>query len=126
MFKLVELRSWNFHADNLDEMVRFYRDGLGAEEANRHTVGGVPVARMRVGTSGIGLFDASETRAPGVPHHTIQFEGPTEPQEMVKELADRGIKVENIRVHGEGPGYSVYVTDPSGNYLELSTDPPRA
>jgi predicted enzyme related to lactoylglutathione lyase len=125
MFKLTELRSWNLQADDLDAMVHFYRDGLGADEAMRHTVGGVPVARMKVGASGLGLFDASETRAPGVPHHTFNFEGPTDPQEMVRELAERGIKVENIRTHGEGPGYSVYVTDPSGNYLELSTDPPR-
>ncbi len=126
MFKLTELRSWNFHADNLDEMVRFYRDGLGADESVRHTVAGVPVARLKAGSSGLGLFDASESKAPGVPHHTFNFEGPTDPQEMVKDLADRGIKVEDIRVHGQGPGYSVYVTDPSGNRLELSTDPPKA
>src|ERR1041384_956048 len=98
MFKLVELRSWNFHADNLDDMVRFYRDGLGADESMRHTVAGVPVARMKVGSSGLGPFDASEIRAPGVPHHTFKFEGPTDPQEMVQELAGRGIKVENIRM----------------------------
>ena len=28
------------------------------------------------------------------------------------------------REHGDGPGYSLYVTDPIGNYLELSFDPP--
>lgn len=126
MFKLLEMRSWNFHAEDLDATVKFYRDGLGADEAMRHTVAGVPVARMKVGGSGLGLFDASETRAPGVPHHTFSFEGPTDPQEMVRELKERGIEVEEIRVHGAGPGYSVYVTDPSGNRLELSTDPPRA
>jgi hypothetical protein len=27
-----------------------------------------------------------------------------------------------MRLHGEGPGYSVYVIDPSGNRLELSKD----
>ena len=126
MFKLTEMRSWNLHADSLDEMVKFYRDGLGAEETNRHTVGGVPVARLKVGSSGMGLFDASETRADGVPHHTFNFEGPTDPDEMIKELAARGITVSHTRIHGQGPGYSVYVTDPSGNQLELSTDPPKA
>jgi hypothetical protein len=30
--------------------------------------------------------------------------------------------VGDTRSHGEGPGYSVYVTDPSGNRLELSKD----
>ncbi len=126
MFTFESMSSWNLHADNLDEMVRFYRDGLGAQETMRHTVNGVPVARLKVGSSGLGLFDASETRAAGVPHHTFKFQGPTDPQDMVQELAERGITVEHIRIHGEGPGYSVYVTDPSGNYLELSTDPPRA
>jgi hypothetical protein len=32
--------------------------------------------------------------------------------------------VVNRRDHGDGPGYSLYVTDPIGNYLELSYDPP--
>jgi len=126
VFKLTELRSWNFHADSLDEMVRFYQDGLGAEMGTRHTVGGVPVARLKVGSTGLGLFDGSETKAPGVPHHTFNFEGPTDPQEMIRELAERGITVEETRMHGAGPGYSVYITDPSGNRLELSTDPPKA
>jgi hypothetical protein len=31
--------------------------------------------------------------------------------------------VENVRMHGTGPGYSVYVYDPCGNRIELSTDP---
>jgi len=26
-------------------------------------------------------------------------------------------------MHGNGPGYSVYVYDPCGNRIELSTDP---
>jgi catechol 2,3-dioxygenase-like lactoylglutathione lyase family enzyme len=80
---------------------------------------------MKVGETGLGLFDASETHASGVPHHTFNFEGPGDPQDMVKELAERGITVTDIRTHGQGPGYSVYVTDPSGNRLELSTDPPK-
>jgi hypothetical protein len=31
--------------------------------------------------------------------------------------------VERIRMHGNGPGYSVYVDDPCGNRIELSIDP---
>jgi len=30
--------------------------------------------------------------------------------------------VEDTRLHGEGPGYSLYITDPNGNRLELSKD----
>ena len=45
-----------------------------------------------------------------------------DPNELVKELEAKGAKVDEIRRHGNGPGYSVYVIDPSGNRLELSAD----
>jgi predicted enzyme related to lactoylglutathione lyase len=120
--KVLRMRSWNFHAKNQDEMTRFYQAALGAEIRTRHTVGGVAVTRLRVGETGLGLFDASEKHAPGVPHHTFDIEGPSDPKELIKELQAKGIKVDETRVHGEGPGYSVYVTDPSGNRIELSKD----
>ena len=120
--KILRLRSWNFHADNLDKMMKFYQEVLGANLRTTHAVNGVKVARLRLGETGVGLFDTSEKKAPGVPHHTFDIEGPNDPKELVKELEAKGIKVEDVRIHGEGPGYSVYVTDPSGNRLELSKD----
>jgi predicted enzyme related to lactoylglutathione lyase len=120
--KVLRMRSWNFHADNLDQMTRFYQNALGAEVRTQHTVGGVNVTRLRAGETGLGLFNAAEKRAPGVPHHTFDIEGPSDPKELIKELEAKGIKVDDTRLHGEGPGYSVYVTDPSGNRLELSKD----
>ena len=120
--KVLRMRSWNFHADNLDEMTRFYQNALGAELRAQQTIGGVKVARLRVGETGLGFFDASEKRALGVPHHTFDIEGPSDPKELIKELETKGIKVDDTRLHGEGPGYSVYVIDPSGNRLELSKD----
>ena len=120
--KVLRMRSWNFHADNLDEMTRFYQNALGAELRAQQTIGGVKVARLRAGETGLGFFDASEKRAPGVPHHTFDIEGPNEPKELIKELEAKGIKVDDTRLHSEGPGYSVYVIDPSGNRLELSKD----
>lgn len=102
-------------------MVKFYREVLGAEVRTTQTVTGVKVYRLRLGGVGLGLFDASEQRAPRVPHHTFEVEGPGDPQELVKELEAKGAKVSEIRHHGNGPGYSVYVIDPSGNRLELST-----
>jgi predicted enzyme related to lactoylglutathione lyase len=118
--KILRLRSWNFHADSLDEMTRFYRDVLGAELGATQTIAGVKVARLRLGETGLGLFDASGKHAPGVPHHTFDIGGPGDPEELVKELEAKGIKVLDIRRHGGGPGYSIYITDPSGNRLELS------
>jgi predicted enzyme related to lactoylglutathione lyase len=123
MFKLTGMRSWNFNADNLDQTVRFYQDALGVDQIQQQTVGGVAVARLRIGDSGVGIFDASEGPRPGVPHHTFNFEGPRSSDEMVQELEARGLKVLGVRPHGAGPGYSVYVDDPNGNHIELSTDP---
>ncbi|MET0503549.1 MAG: VOC family protein [Candidatus Binatia bacterium] len=120
--KVLRMRSWNVQAENLDAMTRFYQDGLGAEVRTQHTVGGVKVNRLRAGETGLGLFDASEKHAPGVPHHTFDIEGPSDPKELIKELEAKGIKVADTRLHGEGPGYSVYIIDPSGNRLELSKD----
>ncbi|MGH8055942.1 MAG: VOC family protein [Candidatus Entotheonellia bacterium] len=122
-YKLTGLRSWNVNAEEFEAMVRFYRDGLGAAETTRHQVAGANVVRLKLGSTGLGLFDAKDGPRPGVPHHTFDFEGPRNPEDMVKELEAKGIKVDNIRMHGNGPGYSVYVYDPCGNRIELSTDP---
>jgi catechol 2,3-dioxygenase-like lactoylglutathione lyase family enzyme len=111
------------NAESFDSVVRFYRDALGAEETTRHQVAGADVVRLKVGRTGLGVFDAKDGPRPGVPHHTFDFEGPRDPNAMVQELEAKGIKVENIRMHGSGPRYSVYVYDPCGNRIELSTDP---
>jgi catechol 2,3-dioxygenase-like lactoylglutathione lyase family enzyme len=122
MSKILSFRSWNFHADNLDAMTKFYRDVLGAELRTTHAVRGVRVNRLRLGGIGLGLFDAAEQRAEGVPHHTFEIEAPRDSNELVRELEGKGGRVTEVRLHGEGPGYSVYVNDPSGNRIELSVD----
>ena len=120
--KILRIRSWNFNADDLKQMARFYQDALGAEITAEQTIAGVKVYRLRAGDTGIGLFDSSEKRAPGVPHHTFDIEGPGDPNTLIKELEGKGLKVDGMRVHGQGPGYSVYVIDPGGNRIELSKD----
>ncbi len=120
MFKATGLRSWNLNADDLEAMARFYREVLGCEESGRQDVGGVEVARLKVGGQSLGLFDAKEGPRPYVPHHTFVCEGPADAGELVAELKAGGTAVENVRVHGNGNGYSLYVTDPAGNQLELS------
>ena len=123
--KTLRLRAWNANADNLDEMVAFYRNVLGAEEQMTHVVGGVNVSRLRLGASSLGFFDASEGPRPGVPHHTFEIEGPEDVATLTKELEGKGVKIDHVRPHGEaeGSGYSVYFSDPSGNFIELSRDP---
>ncbi len=120
--KTLRLRSWNFHAENLDQMAQFYQRALGAEVTAQQTIAGVKVYRLRAGETGLGLFDAGEKRAPGVPHHTFDIEGPNDPQALIAELEGKGVKTDGMRLHGQGPGYSVYVIDPGGNRIELSKD----
>jgi predicted enzyme related to lactoylglutathione lyase len=120
--KVLRLRSWNFHAEHLDQMAQFYQKVLGAEITAEQTIAGVKVLRLRAGETGFGLFDAGQKCAPGVPHHTFDIEGPSDAHDLIKELEAKGIKTDGMRLHGQGPGYSVYVVDPSGNRLELSKD----
>ena len=120
--KVLRMRSWNFHAENLDQMAKFYQQALGAEVTAQQTIAGVKVFRLSAGDTGLGLFDAAEKHAPGVPHHTFDIEGPSDPQDLIKELESKAIKTDGMRLHGQGPGYSVYLVDPGGNRLELSKD----
>jgi predicted enzyme related to lactoylglutathione lyase len=120
--KVLRMRSWNIHAENLGQMARFYQDALGAEISAEQSIAGVKVFRLRAGETGLGLFDAAEKRAPGVPHHTFDIEGPSTGQDLINELEAKGIKTDGMRLHGQGPGYSVYIVDPSGNRIELSKD----
>ena len=122
MYKITGIRSWNMNADNLNESVRFYRELLGAEEGQSQNVAGADVVRMRIGDVVIGLFDGSNGPRPGVPHHTFEIQGPEDPQALVAEIEGMGFAVDNVRQHGNGPGYSLYVVDPSGNRIELSKD----
>jgi predicted enzyme related to lactoylglutathione lyase len=120
--KVLRLRSWNFQAPNLEAMTRFYELALGAELRAQQTLAEVKVNRLSTGDTGLGLFDASGKQFPGVPHHTFDIAGPSDSKELIEELQAKGIQVEETRVHGQGPGYSVYITDPNGNRIELSKD----
>ena len=121
MSNLTQFRSWNFNAEDLDKTVSFYQDVLGATVRKRHLVAGVDVVRLNLGGAVLGVFDASKDRHPRVPHHTFEVDAPGEPEDFVKEIEAKGAKVTETRRHPDGKGYSVYVIDPSGNRLELST-----
>ena len=114
------VRSWNFDAPDFDETVAFYRDKLGATVRTEHQVRGVDVVRLDLGGFNIGVFDASKGANGGVPHHTIDIDGPDDPEKLKRELESKGLAVEGPRMHREPGGYSLYVDDPAGNRLELS------
>ena len=115
--------SLNINAADFDATVKFYKDVLNAQVNVRHEVGGVAVARLGLGGVSIGLFDASQGDRPGVPHHTFVLEWNEDMDSVIRVLEERGVNIEGTRQHGNGPGYSVYLNDPSGNRIELSTDP---
>jgi predicted enzyme related to lactoylglutathione lyase len=121
--KISRFSSLNVNAEDFDATVKFYEDVLGATVDVRHQVAGVDVTRLQLGGVSIGLFDASGGPRPGVPHHTFVLEWGEDMAATIKALEERGATVEVTRQHGEGPGYSVYIDDPSGNRIELSTDP---
>jgi catechol 2,3-dioxygenase-like lactoylglutathione lyase family enzyme len=114
------VRSWNFDAPDLDATVRFYQDVLGAKVRTEHQVRGVDVTRLELGGFSIGVFDAAAGENAGVPHHTIEIEGPDDPEVLKRQLQAKGLMVEGPRAHREPNGYSLYVNDPAGNRLELS------
>lgn len=123
MFKVKGIRSWNINADSLDEMVKFYCDFVGGAQGRDATIGGVTVAHVNLGPLTLGLFDASEGPRPGVPHHTFEIEWPGDAEAVTRRLEASGIKVEGVRHHREDSGYSLYFNDPSGNRIELATQP---
>jgi predicted enzyme related to lactoylglutathione lyase len=123
MFKASAMRSWNLNAINLEATADFYKAVLGAEETPRMKIQGATVAHLKVGDQVIGVFDASQGPRDGVPHHTFTSDGPLDSSELIIDLEAKGVKIANLRLHGSGPGYSLYVEDPDGNRLELSVDP---
>ena len=110
------------NADNLKERVSFYQQALGAHIEREHTIAGVKVALPSLGDSTIGLFDAAQGPRSGVSHHTFEIQGAGFPEDSARDLEAKGIPVDNTRLHGDNPGYSLYISDPCGNLIELSYD----
>jgi catechol 2,3-dioxygenase-like lactoylglutathione lyase family enzyme len=124
MLRVEGLRSVNWNAPDPAAAERFYLEVLGGTVRDRPVINGVEVVHITLGDVTIGVFDASAGPRPGVPHHTLRMAWPAESAAAVAELGAAGVAVEGTRVHGAGPGFSVYVQDPIGNRLELSWDPP--
>src|SRR6266568_6172160 len=91
-YKVTGLRSWNINAEDFESTVRFYQDVLGAEEAIRHQVAGANVVRLKLGSTGLGLFDAKDGPRPGVPHHTFDFEARGSPTPWYRSSKPRALK----------------------------------
>ncbi len=120
------IRSINWNAPDPKAAERFYTEVLDGTVVRRPHIRGTDVADVQLGGVMLGLFDATRQPAPGVPHHTLQMAWPGDEASARATLETAGVAVEGRRVHGDGPGFSLYLHDPLGNELELSWDPPGA
>jgi catechol-2,3-dioxygenase len=125
MLEVKTLRTFALNAKDLAQAERFYTQILGGEvvrriEPNEEQLkrGRVKEVDVQLGNVQVHLFDASEAPRSGVPHHTMMMPW-RDKAEAVKELERGGSKVENVREHGDGKSYSLYVKDPDGNLWEL-------
>ncbi len=125
MLDVKALKTFAIGAKNLADSEKFYTQVLGAqvirridptpEQINR---GRVKEVDVQLGNFQVHIFDASEGPRPGVPHHTLNIPW-QERENAMKELEQTGTRVENIREHADGKGYSLYIDDRDGNRWEL-------
>lgn len=117
---------------DLEAMIRFYIDVLGAREEKRNEVLGL--YQLRIGTALIDFVPVdsrlgrSGGAAPGkegrnVDHICFRVL-PWDGDAIVRHLVAHGFDGEIMKRYGaEGDGPSIYVTDPEGNNLELKGPP---
>jgi len=129
MLQVSALRTFAMNAKDLAEAEKFYTQLLGAEvirrvEPNEEQLkrGRVKEVHVQLGNFQVHIFDASKGPRQGVPHHTIMIPW-KEKEKNIREIEQGGSKVENIRDHPDGKGYSLYVKDPDGNIWELWSAP---
>jgi len=129
MLHVSALRTFAMNAKDLAEAEKFYTQLLGAEvirrvEPNEEQLkrGRVKEVHVQLGNFQVHIFDASKGPRQGVPHHTIMIPW-KEKEKNIREIEQGGSKVENIRDHPDGKGYSLYVKDPDGNIWELWSAP---
>lgn len=129
MFRVKRILSWNSSTDKLSETAAFYSTLFGAEEPDQPVTQqraqgqSVQIRRMELGPLSLGLYWWSAGLRPEWDHHTYEVEWPGEAASVRAELELMGVEVEGVRLHGEGPGYSLTMRDPSGRRLEISTEP---
>src|SRR5215216_5929253 len=84
------IQSVNWNAPDPAAAERFYTEVLGGKVTTRHQVRGVDVVRIRVGSTGLGIFDASAGPASGVPHHTFKMSWVADQDEAAGRLEGAG------------------------------------
>jgi catechol 2,3-dioxygenase-like lactoylglutathione lyase family enzyme len=117
---------------DLEKMVRFYTDVLGARfEKHQEAIG---LYQLRVGTALIDLVPVDKKlgamggEAPGAEGRNVDHicfrVMPWDGEAILDELKSHSIEAEIVSRYGaEGDGPSIYLSDPEGNNLELKGPP---
>ena len=112
--------SVNANGTSLDEMVGFYGNLLGLDDADRPDIPGIPGHWHTVGDLQLHLVGAP-SRGPGIDptghHFCVAVE---DLDEAVSELEAKGIDYERAV---QGPGtVQIWIIDPAGNTIELQQE----
>ncbi len=136
MIRLAAIDHVVFRVRDMDRMIRFYAEVLGAVEERRSEQFGL--VQLRAGASLIDLVDVAGRLGlqggppPGDEGHNVDHVclqvGDWDEKAILSHLAEHGIDdVEIGRRYGaQGFGPSIYISDPEGNRLELKGPPEPA
>jgi catechol 2,3-dioxygenase-like lactoylglutathione lyase family enzyme len=117
----------NLHVRDIERSLRFYREVLGIAHhsvLDRDDRGKPSFVEMRAGEQLVYLMarpdytPPADRRARGLNHLCLLVE-PTDPQQLMAALRERGVPITGTRGRPEGPTFSVYVEDPDGHGVEL-------
>ena len=132
MINIVAIDHVVLRVADLDRMMRFYVDVLGARIEKEQTE--IGLYQLRVGTSLLDLIPVESElgamggTAPGKLGHNVDHIAfrvlPWDGKAILADLHKHGIEGEiKSRYGSEGNGPSIYLTDPEGNGLELKGPP---
>lgn len=128
MLPLKDFRTLALPTTHLREAERFYTQLLGGTVVERYEP--TPDSSrprevvVQFGNFKVALADASDRPLPLFPHYTIQAAEYRPKDQVTADLEAAGTRVEHIREHRDGVGYSLYVRDRDGHLLEVSVTRP--
>ena len=116
--KLREIDHVVLRVTDMERMVRFYADVLGAEWVAYRPK--FKMTHLRAGGSMIDLVAGEARTGFNMDHFCLRVE-PFDEAAIVAHLRSHGVAVGDVRTRygAEGNGTSIYLTDPEGNQVEL-------
>jgi catechol 2,3-dioxygenase-like lactoylglutathione lyase family enzyme len=125
-FRLQRLDHVSLNTSDRARSIAWYRDVLGLEQRNEPRADDWPVFMGAFGAS-VGLFQAQtespprEAESTGLRHVAFMLDG-ADFEQAREELADARVE---FRFEDHGNAHSLYLRDPDGHTIELTTYEPR-